>query len=146
MRYTSITHRHRHTTNFLGDFQGCISDVIAQYKTDCLEIGASWGILLEEETGAEVFRYQRDDTLTNPIGNEAMQKPTIQLDRIVVVKTANIDFIVVYPTGMPSACYPYSSPLRMEFQAAAGTGTEYVRERFNIEPETLNIEHITANE
>ncbi len=44
---------------------------------------------------------------------------------------------VFLTTDLPSSFTIYSEPLVMQFEATAGTGAEYVRINFGIEPEII---------
>lgn len=61
------------------------------------------------------------------------------VSRIVVIITEATDKICLYTT-LPSAVWPFEGPMVTTFEAAKGTGLEYVKKHFSLEPEVIDVQ------
>lgn len=72
-----------------------------------------------------------------------MKTLTINVKNIQVLTYSDLsrpDKVLINLLDLPEAIYPFDrSTLHFSFQAAMGTGVEYVRKHFGIEPEVRKI-------
>lgn len=61
----------------------------------------------------------------------------IEIKEASVLLTRNGSDLVSLYIDLPSAIYPYDEGLALDFKAARGTGVEYVRKHFGIEPKVI---------
>ena len=63
----------------------------------------------------------------------------IELDITKITIVEALTDHVLIETTMPEACFPYTDPLTLSFDAASGTGQDYVRKHFNMEPRVITV-------
>nr|DAF94350.1 MAG TPA: hypothetical protein [Myoviridae sp. ctu2j3]DAF94385.1 MAG TPA: hypothetical protein [Myoviridae sp. ctu2j3] len=67
----------------------------------------------------------------------AMSEITFAVKRVVVVQGSGSDKIAVF-TDLPGPIWPFEEKAVLSIEAAAGTGPEYVRAVFGVEPEVIH--------
>lgn len=63
-------------------------------------------------------------------------KITLEVSKITVISWDGPDEIILW-TKLPEACYPFGPSQTLAFQAAAGTGEDYVKKHFGCEPDEV---------
>jgi hypothetical protein len=61
----------------------------------------------------------------------------IIIARASVIVGAGADKVMLWDAHRREAVFPYKEPLVLSFEAAAGTGVDYVRNNFGIEPDIV---------
>jgi len=54
----------------------------------------------------------------------------IGIEKVVVLQRRHTSDIIILHTRLPGATWPYKQPVCLQFEAAKGTGKEYVKRHF----------------
>lgn len=58
----------------------------------------------------------------------------LEVASVTVVRGSGADKVIVTVAAYKEAVFPYTEPLTIHFDAAKGTGAEWVRTNFGIDP------------
>jgi hypothetical protein len=59
---------------------------------------------------------------------------TLEIVDVTVVEGSSGPDTIIMTVNLPAATFPFERPATMKMTAAVGTGAEYVKEHFGIEP------------
>ena len=77
------------------------------------------------------------DPLAATVGSDPVAGVRMKIKRVTVLeRTHNADYVILH-TDLPSAVFPWDRHLSLTFECASGSGANYVREHFAIEPEVI---------
>ena len=62
----------------------------------------------------------------------------IEVTEATGILTLGTDKVFLKVEDFPSAAWPFEDVLSLEFEAAKGSGVEYCRKHFGIEPKVVN--------
>jgi hypothetical protein len=72
-----------------------------------------------------------------PAAKKPPQQQPLEIKKILILRSKGSTDKIILHTNLPDPCWPYEGNASLEMSAAHGSGVDFARRMFNIEPEVI---------